>query len=175
MKIVQLLRGIERAAIVAIFLLMVFLFFMNVLVREFAGSLASDFAWVEEAVRLLNLFLVFGALGLALEGGRHVSVDSLRNALDEKKRRQLLRLIDLIGLTFSLYVALLAYRLVLFVFSTGQRSPTLNIEMGWIYMAPMIGFLLLALRYGLSFFGVLNRFAPLPEDENMDPREGERP
>ena len=45
------------------------------------------------------------------------------------------------------------------VLRTGQRSPTLDIPMGWIYAAPVIGFALLALRYGLSFFGVIDRFA----------------
>ena len=46
-----------------------------------------------------------------------------------------------------------------FVYSTGQISPTLNVQIFWIYLAPTIGFLLLGLRYALSLFGVIDRFA----------------
>ena len=60
----------------------------------------------------------------------------------------------------------LGYELALFVFNTGQRSPTLNLPMGWIYLAPTIGFVLLALRYLLSFLGVIDRFSAQQGDES---------
>lgn len=154
----RILRSIERVFLVGLFLTMVALFFLNVLVRELAASYASSFAWSEEAVRLMNVFLVFGAIGLALERGRHVGVDTFRNHLPPRLRRPLLRLIDAVGLAFSIYLAVLGWQLVVFVLGTGQRSPTLDIPMGWIYLAPVIGFALLALRYGLSLVGVIDRF-----------------
>ncbi|AXS42715.1 TRAP transporter small permease [Breoghania sp. L-A4] len=154
-----ILRTAERVFLVTVFLLMVVLFFLNVVVREAGGSYASDFAWIEEAVRLMNIFLVFGALGLALERGRHVGIDTLRNALPTGARRLVLKLIDLVGLVFALYLTVLAWRMVVFVLGTGQRSPTLDIPMGWIYVAPLGGFALLALRHGLSLFGIIDRFS----------------
>jgi len=159
MKIMNAVRHIERAFLVSVFLIMVVLFFLNVVIREIGGPLAGDFAWIAEAVRLLNLFLVFCALGLALERGRHVSIDTLRDRLPERIRRPLLRLIDAVGFCFSVYLVVLGWRMVTFVLATGQRSPTLDIPMGWIYLAPLIGFGLLALRFALSFFGALDRFA----------------
>lgn len=158
MKALNILRLVERTFIVCVFLTMVALYFFNVLVREFGGSLASQFAWIEEAVRLLNLFMVFGALGLALERGRHISIDTLRDKLPPRLRTVVLKLIDVAGLVFCLYVTALGWRLVDFVLGTGQRSPTLDIPMGWIYAAPMVGFGLLALRYALSLFNVVSRF-----------------
>ncbi len=147
----------ERVWLITIFLSMVVLFFANVLVRTFAPQHASDLAWTEEAVRLLNIFLVFGGLGLALERGRHVSIDSLREKLRPALRLALYRCIDAIGLLASLYMAWLSFKLVRFVLATGQRSPTLDIPMGWIYAAPLGGFCLLALRYGLSLTGRIDR------------------
>ena len=79
----SILRSIERTYLVSVFLSMVILFFVNIVVRTLTPQSASDLAWVEEAVRLLNLFLVFGGLGLALERGRHVSIDSLRDTLPQ--------------------------------------------------------------------------------------------
>lgn len=159
MKALNVLRTVERFAVVAIFLAMVALYFVNVAVRELASAYASNFAWVEEAVRLLNLFMVFLALGLALEYGRHVGVHTWRDRIAARTGLPLKRLIDFVGLVFSLYLVWLGVRMALFVLSTGQRSPTLNIPIGWIYLAPAIGFGLLALRYLLSLFGRIDRFS----------------
>lgn len=153
------LRLIERSVLVFLFLAMVTLYFTGVVTREIGGTFASQFAWIEEAVRLMNLFLVFLALGLALERGKHVGIDTLRNRLPARAQRGVIRIVDAAGCLFSLYLVWLGVRLVRFVLMTGQVSPTLNIPMGWIYMAPVVGFGLLALRYGLSFFGVIDRIA----------------
>lgn len=158
MPIINFLRAVERGALVAILWAMVVLFFFSVLLREFGGTMASQFAWIEEAVRLMNVFLVFLGLGLALERGRHVGIDTFRDKLPAHLRVLVLKLIDLVGLLFSLYLAWLGTGLVAFVLRTGQRSPTLDIPMGWVYAAPVIGFGLLALRYGLSLFGLIDRF-----------------
>lgn len=137
---------------------MVILFFGNVVAREFGGTFASKFAWIEEAVRFMNVFLVFIALGLALEKGRHVGIDTLRDRLPTKLRSVLLKVVDGTGFLFSIYLAWLGIGLVKFVLMTGQRSPTLDVPVGWVYSAPVIGFGLLALRFALSFIGVIDRF-----------------
>lgn len=153
-----LLRRLERVFLVTIFLTMVFLFAINVVAREVGGTFASQLAWIEEAVRLMNIFLVFLALGLALERGRHVGIETLREKLPERYKHLVRKIIDAVGLIFSIYMSYLGYGLVVFVLNTGQRSPTLNIPMGWVYTAPVVGFALLALRYALSLFGSIDRF-----------------
>jgi TRAP-type C4-dicarboxylate transport system permease small subunit len=168
MKALALLTRLERVFLVTVFLTMVVLFFFAVVIREVGGTLASDFAWIEEAVRLMNLFLVFGAIGLALERGRHVGVSTLRDLLPDRLRVPLLKAIDFLGFTFCLYLAWLGWQMVTFVLGTGQRSPTLDIPMGYIYLAPTAGFALLALRYGLSFAGAIDRFAT-PRDDGGKP------
>lgn len=163
MKALQALRLVERAVLIFLFLAMVALYFASVVMREFGGALASEFTWIEEAVRLMNLFLVFLALGLALERGKHVGMTNLRDSLPPALRRPLLALIDIVGLAFSLYVAWLSFELVQFVLKTGQKSPTLGLPMGMIYLAPVVGFLLLGLRYALSLFGLIDRFTKSEE------------
>lgn len=154
----NLIRSFEKFCLVSLFLTMVTLFSFSALAREIGGSFASQFAWIEEATRLMNTFLVFLALGLALERGRHVGINTLRDRLPAGLRLPLFRLIDLTGLVFSLYLAWLSYGLAEFVLNTGQRSPTLDIPMGYVYVAPIIGFGLLGLRYALSLFGPPDRF-----------------
>lgn len=159
----QYLRRIERFVIVALFLGMVALFFGNVVVREAFPAYASRMAWTEEAVRRMNTVMVFLSLGLTLEAGRHIAVDTFRDRLPSALRVPLLKLIDVTGLIFSLYMSWLAWGLAMFVLKTGQRSPTLGVEIGWLYLAPMIGFALLALRYALSLTGQIDRFTKTDE------------
>ncbi len=157
MLILKALRQVERVTLVMLFVSMVTLFFFNVVSREL-GGLASKFAWIEEAVRLMNLFLVFGALGLTLERGRHVGIDTFRDKIQGIAGNVLLKTIDLVGLCFSAYLVYQSYKLATFVLATGQKSPTLDIPMGWIYIAPVVGFVLLGFRFALSLSGIINRF-----------------
>ncbi|MDN5785630.1 TRAP transporter small permease [Pseudorhodobacter sp.] len=159
MAAIAILRTLERVVLVGLFLTMVALFTFGVIAREVGGSFASQFAWIEEAVRLMNVALMFFGLGLALERRRHVSIDTLRVKLPPPIRKALQRMTDASGLAFSLYLAWQGVGLVRFVLTTGQRSPTLDILMGWVYLTPVIGFLLLALRFGLSLFGAFDRFS----------------
>ncbi len=157
-KALALLRTGERVALVAIFLAMVVLYFVNVVVRATGSALASDLAWIEEVVRLMNIYMVFLALGLALEYGRHVAVDTWRDRIAATLGLPVRRMIDAVGLVFSIYLVWLGWTMASFVFGTGQRSPTLDMAMGWLYVAPAVGFALLALRYLLSLIGVIDRF-----------------
>ena len=158
MKALSVLRIIERASIVTIFLAMVILYFLNVVARQFGGTFASNFAWVEEAVRTLNLFLVFLAIGLALEYGRHVGVHTWRDRIAGASGFPVRRFIDGVGFFFSLYLVWLGWQMTAFVHSMGQRSATLNIPIFWIYLSLTIVFGLLALRYLVSLFGVIDRY-----------------
>ncbi|MEO9615398.1 MAG: TRAP transporter small permease subunit [Nitratireductor sp.] len=161
----SVLRLVERSLLVALFLAMVGLYFTNVVVRASGSSLASELAWIEEAVRLMNVYLVFLALGLALEYGRHVAVDSWRASIARALGLPLRRILDAVGFVFALYLAWLGLKMTGFVFGTGQRSPTLGLPMGWLYVAPTIGFALLALRYLLSLTGMIGRY---PRTEASD-------
>jgi len=157
MKLLQVLRLCERTVLVTILIGMVGIYFMGVVTREIGGTFASQFAWVDEAARLLNLFLVFLAMGLALERGKQVHIDVLHRHLPPRVLWGLRKVIDAVGVAFSIYLVWLGLTLVEFVLNTNQTSPTLGLPMGYIYMAPVVGFGLLALRFALSLVGLLDR------------------
>lgn len=156
----SLLKGvriIERILVISINLIMVGLYTFNVLVRELMPQYASTFAWIDEATRLLMVWAVFLALGLALERGRQVAVTTLYEKIPEVPRKVVGILINVTGVVFSCYLVWLGIALVKFVMRTGQLSPTLGLPMYWLYVAPTIGFSLLALRYLLELAGINDR------------------
>ncbi len=154
------LARLEGLAVALTFLSMVALFAANVTARSFFPSLAPRLFWVDEAVRLMMLYLVFLSCGLALQQGRHVGVYAWRERISRRSGLPLRPLIDAVGTLMCLYFAWISLKSVLFVAKSGQIMTSVGISAKWIYVAPMLGFLLMALRFAASLAGAYDRFSP---------------
>lgn len=153
-RIADWLGCAERYGAAGVLIAMTALYAFNVLVRALAPAYASAFAWIDEAVRYLLVWLVFLAAGITLELGRHVSVDVIRGRVPPALERVLFGVIDLVGLVFAVGAAIVALDLALFVRGTGQISPTLGVPTYVLYVAPVLGFVSLAFRYLLRMLSV---------------------
>jgi C4-dicarboxylate transporter DctQ subunit len=131
---------------------MTVLFFVNVMVRWLAPRYASELAWIEEATLFALAWLVFVGLGLALERHRHIAMTAL---IDSAPRAAILirKLISLTGLIFCVFFVKFSIDLAVFIYRSGQISPTLGVSMVTLYAPLPVGFALLALRYLLQLVG----------------------
>ena len=167
-KALQALRLIERSLLAGLMLAMSFAYVINVAVRNLVPSVAPQLAWIEEATLISLAWVVFLGLGLALERGRHIAMSAFLERMRGPARAWIIGAINLVGLLFSLYIAKIGLDISLFVYRSGQVSPTLNISMAWLYGVVPAGFVLLALRYGLELARRSNRFAPAPGPGSAD-------
>ena len=149
---------LERFIIVFFTISMIGLYGLNVIVREITPQYASLFAWIDEASRILMVWVVFLSIGIAFDRGRHIAMTTFINSFSNKNFLYFGKIIDLLGFVFSLYCIWLGFKITIFVFNSGQVSPTLNIPMFILYVAPTLGFLLISIRYALSFLNFKNRF-----------------
>ncbi|MDC0456452.1 TRAP transporter small permease [Pseudomonadota bacterium] len=149
---------LERFIIVFFTVSMIGLYGLNVIVREITPQYASLFAWIDEASRILMVWVVFLSIGIAFDRGRHIAMTTFINSFSNKNFLYFGKIIDLLGFVFSLYCIWLGFKITIFVFNSGQVSPTLNIPMFILYVAPTLGFLLISIRYALSFLNFKNRF-----------------
>lgn len=90
------------------------------------------------------LFIWVGLMGAAYTLGqkRHLAIDLLLTSLENKPRKQAVvqLLIDLISIFFTLVIMIYGGgKLMLDTLSNGQISPTLGIEMGFVYAAIPLG------------------------------------
>lgn len=154
------LARLEGLTVALTFLSMVALFAFNVAARSFFPTLAPKLFWIDEAVRLMMLYLVFLSCGLALQQGRHVGVYAWRERISRRSGLPLRPLIDTVGTLMCLYFAWISLKSVLFVAKSGQMMNSVGISAQWIYVAPMLGFLLMALRFAASLAGAYDRFSP---------------
>lgn len=150
----DILGVVERYVTGALVIVMTALYALNVLIRLFLPSYASTFAWIDEAARYMLIWVVFLAAGITLEVGRHVCVDIAYNWLARRIVESIFKIIDVVGFVFSLAAAYFSLNLTLFVAGTGQISPTLGIPTYVLYVAPFVGFLLLAFRYLLRLANI---------------------
>jgi len=153
------LRSIEGAVLGAIMLVMSFAYTFNVAVREFAPSFSPKLAWIEELCLFGLVWMIFLGLALALEGGRHIGMRMVLTRLAPASQRAAKLIINLAGLVFSAYLTKIGYDITVFVANSGQRSPTLDISILWLYIVMPVGFGLLALRYLIELVTPADRFA----------------
>jgi C4-dicarboxylate transporter DctQ subunit len=152
------LRAVERTLIAVILIAMSALFFVNVLVRQFAPSLLAQVAWIEEATLFALAWLVFVGLGLALERRRHIAMTVFLDGRSRAVAAMIQKIINLTGLVFCLFLTKISFDLAVFIWQSGQISPTLGVSVVGLYAPLPLGFALLSLRYLLELLGVQNRF-----------------
>jgi TRAP-type C4-dicarboxylate transport system permease small subunit len=154
-----------RYTVGIVMIVMTGIYGINVLVREFAPSLAGSLLWIDTAARYMMIWIVFLGLAVALGSGRHIVVDSLWPHISDTVRRWLFALIDVTGFLFSLLMVVLSAQLAIFIAGTGQISPMLGVPTYIIYVAPIIGFGSLAFIFLLRLFGMCDarRAASKPE------------
>lgn len=155
----RVLNSLERFIIGTLMLLMVGLYSLAILVRQFVPTMARDVAWIDEATRYMLVWLVFLALGTALGAGRQISMDTFLQSFPERLAKIVRKVIDLTGLVFSLYIAWVGLEITMVIAGTGQQSPTLRISAAYLYLALPVGFVLLALRYAMSLLGLIDRWS----------------
>ncbi|WP_046863937.1 TRAP transporter small permease [Microvirga massiliensis] len=156
--VMRIIRAAERALLAIVMLVMSLLFFTNVAVREISPSHASDLAWIEEATLFALAWLVFIGLGLALERRRHIAMTAILDKLGAGAARFVHAAINVTGLLVCAFLTKISFDLAVFIYNSGQISPTLDISMLALYAPLPIGFALLALRYLLELVGAQDRF-----------------
>jgi C4-dicarboxylate transporter DctQ subunit len=152
------LRVVERTLIAVILIVMSALFFVNVLVRQFAPSLLTQVAWIEEATLFALAWLVFVGLGIALERRRHIAMTVFLDGRSRAVAAMIQKIINLTGLVFCVFLTKVSFDLALFIWQSGQVSPTLGVSVIGLYAPLPLGFALLSLRYLLELLGVQDRF-----------------
>lgn len=131
-------------------ILMVFLLsLMSILIgcQVFMRYVMNDsLAWSEELARYAFIWATYIGVACAVKRNAHICVEAAVNSLPSLYRHYAAILAHLLFIVFALMVMKEGYALTMKIFSFGQKSSSLGIPMGWIYLAPTVGFSLTILR-----------------------------
>jgi len=138
-------RLIENGALVTILSGMILLASGQIFLRNFLGS---GFAWADEALRLMVLWVAMLGAVVASREDRHISIDVLSRVLPERARNWVAALINAFTSIVSLILAW--YATIFVAESIEYQEMLLNQLPAWLFQSILpIAFLLIGYRYGI--------------------------
>ena len=141
---------------------------MFLLVILAAWSVLSRFifnrslAWSEELIRYVFIFMNYMAASAAVIHDQHARVEIADLVLPPKVLKWLNVVLKIAWAVFSLVIGINSITLVQKTFTLHQNSPTLGIEMGYIYLVLPVCFFLLTFRIIQTVYRLIRRPAEIP-------------
>lgn len=134
---------LEEFFIIPLMFLMSIIIGIQVVMRYvFQNSLV----WSEELSRYMFIWLIYFAVSYTARREKHIRIDAAINLYPKKLRPYIEILSELIVLGFSVFIAVTAVTVFHKITWSGQLSPAMRIPMQYVYAAPLVGFVLTAIR-----------------------------
>jgi TRAP-type C4-dicarboxylate transport system permease small subunit len=108
--------------------------------------LQSSLDWSEELARYLFIWAVYVGCSYATQMDRHLEVTILRTIFKGKLARPITILASILTLAFCIFATVLGIKFVMFLASTGQKTPALEIQAYWVYLCMPVGLGFMSLR-----------------------------
>lgn len=136
-------KHFEESILVFLLALMSLLIGVQVFMRY---VLNDSLTWSEELARYCFIWATYIGVSYGVRENAHICVEAVTNRLPELYQRYAAILAHIIFIVFAVLVMKEGYALSMKVFKFGQTSSSLSIPMGYIYLAPTVGFGLVILR-----------------------------
>ncbi len=134
---------LEEFFIIPLMFAMSIIIFIQVIMRYvFQNSLT----WSEELARYMFVWLVYFAVSFTARREKHIRIDAAINLYPKKIRPYIEILSEIIVLAFSVFIAITGVTVFQKITWSGQISPASGLPMQFVYVAPLVGFVLTAIR-----------------------------
>lgn len=127
----------------ALFYTMTILIVVQVGLRYFLGL---GLSWGEELSRIIFVWLMYFAISYATRNQRHIRVSFLVNKTPEKVQKVILMITDFLFLAFTLRTLVSACNIVGEATLYNDRLVAMDVGLNVIYMAGVVGLLLMSIR-----------------------------
>jgi len=108
--------------------------------------LQSSLDWTEELARYLFIWSVYVGCSYATQRDRHLEVTVARIMFGPTVAKYVTIIAYVFTMLFCICAAVWGTQMVLFLGSTGQKTPALEIPMAWVFLSVPVGLGLMALR-----------------------------
>lgn len=129
----------EKVAAVLCVLCLAAMFAATTLGVYYRYVLVSPLSWTEEFARYGLIWLAFLSSGIALKKGEHIGIEFFIDRLPKKYMLVNALVIKMLILGFLMVVSIQGFKLMAFIYETGQNTPALGIPTGIVYSAVPIG------------------------------------
>lgn len=136
-------RHLEEILLVFLLSLMSLLIGVQVFMRY---VMQDSLSWSEELARYSFIWATYIGVSCGVKRNAHICVDAFTSKLPEKMQHYAIILSHLLFILFAVMVMKEGYALTLKVFAFGQQSSAMGMPMGYVYLAPTVGFGLVIIR-----------------------------
>lgn len=106
----------------------------------------ASLSWSEELARYCFIWLVYIGISYGAKIMRHIKIDAGLYLFPKNTRKYVVIVGDVVFFLFALVIVYYAWNLVGRQIKLGQLSPAMQIPMWIVYAAPLVGFILTAIR-----------------------------
>lgn len=112
----------------------------------------DSLTWSEELARYCFIWATYLGVSCAVKHKAHICVEALTAKLPVVARHYANILSHLLFIVFAVMVMKEGYALTAKVFGFGQKSSAMGLPMGYVYLAPTVGFGLVIIRLLQSIY-----------------------
>ena len=134
--------------------MMVLAVFSQIICRSFLGT---SLPWSEEFARYCMIWFAFFGVSVGLRENTHIGFDAIVNILPKKIRFYIVLLAKLVIAALCVVFFFLSLQLTISLFSTGQKAPTLQMPIAFVYMVMPLGFILSVIQCALQIASHINK------------------
>jgi TRAP-type C4-dicarboxylate transport system permease small subunit len=106
----------------------------------------NSLTWSEELARYCFIWATYIGIAYGVRQNAHIRITAGMSWVSEKRQPWVNLIANLLFLVFALIVVKEGYSMMMKIFGFGQRSSSLGILMGYVYLAPLTGFILVVFR-----------------------------
>ena len=111
-----------------------------------AHVLNSSLSWSEELARYLFIWMIYIGISYGVKLDKHICVDAVYSFAPKSIKRYYAIIGYLLFLLFAVAMVYFGILVVGMQISSGQVSPAMGVPMQYVYAAPVVGFVLTAIR-----------------------------
>lgn len=143
---------IEEYALGILLILMTIVMSVQVIARY---AFSYSLTWSEEITRYMFIWSGFLSISFCYKKGIVIKIEQAVNVLPESLRKVVRILEKLAAFAFFAYMIPFAYKFLVASIESGQLSPAVRLPMYFLQVAPLVGFILTAIRI---LEGIVNEF-----------------
>lgn len=128
--------------------------FAQVIFRLTAGSLP----WSEELARYLMIYMVYVGTSIGVKRGTHIAVEVIMDRCPPTVQKIVEILVDL--MMIAAFVILCYYGMKIVTLTMVQKSPAMQIKMGYVYLSMVVGGALMLLHCINNLVNTITGYKP---------------
>jgi C4-dicarboxylate transporter, DctQ subunit len=138
--------------------------FVNIVLRY---VFSANTTWAEEFIRYAMIWITFIGCSVCFGKGLHVGIDFFLEFVSKKWNVIIGIIVNFVSIVLMIFLIMYGTELVKFSMNTGQITPSLQIQMYWVYLAIPLGAALSLIHLLLNVFNQFKTFKSKSNEENQ--------